>query len=48
MHQALAVVFAEYHIAAYADGEPKVLIPYYELKELAAPRGALATLLPPG
>lgn len=38
----LVFIFEEYQVAAYADGEPKVLIPFDKLREFADPRGALA------
>jgi hypothetical protein len=37
-------IFEEYQVVAYADGEPKVLIPFDSLKEIINPRGALAGL----
>lgn len=40
----LVFIFEEYQAAAYADGEPKVLIPFDRLREFIAPRGALARL----
>ena len=40
----LVFVFEEYQVVAYADGEPKVLIPFARLKEILDPRGPLAGL----
>jgi hypothetical protein len=40
----LVFIFEEYEVAPYADGEPKVLIPFDRLKEFINPRGALARL----
>ncbi|HEV2862674.1 MAG TPA: RsiV family protein [Pyrinomonadaceae bacterium] len=40
----LVFVFEEYRVASYADGEPKVLIPFEALREIADPRGPLARL----
>ncbi|HEX6183036.1 MAG TPA: RsiV family protein [Pyrinomonadaceae bacterium] len=38
----LVFIFEEYQLVAYAQGEPKVLIPFDRLKEMINPRGALA------
>lgn len=43
----LVVIFKEYQVASYAEGEPKVLIPYARLKEIINPRGVLAALAAP-
>lgn len=40
----IVLIFEEYQVAAYADGEPKVLIPYERLRDIIDPRGALASL----
>ncbi|HEX8338406.1 MAG TPA: RsiV family protein [Pyrinomonadaceae bacterium] len=40
----LVFIFEEYQLVAYAQGEPKVLIPFDSLKEIIEPRGALARL----
>ena len=40
----LVFIFEEYEVAPYADGEPKVLIPFDQLREFIDPRGALARL----
>jgi hypothetical protein len=40
----LVFIFEEYQVVSYADGEPKVLIPFDSLKEFINPRGALARL----
>jgi hypothetical protein len=40
----LVLIFEEYQVVAYADGEPKVLIPFDSLKEIIDPRGPLAAL----
>ncbi|HEX8291937.1 MAG TPA: RsiV family protein, partial [Pyrinomonadaceae bacterium] len=40
----LVFIFGEYEVASYADGEPKVLIPFDSLREIIDPRGALARL----
>jgi len=42
----LVFVFEEYQLVAYAEGEPKVLIPFERLKGLVRPGGALAALAP--
>lgn len=42
----LVFIFGEYEVAPYADGEPKVLVPFDSLKEFVNPRGALARLAP--
>lgn len=38
----LVIIFAEYRVMAYADGEPKVLIPFDSLREIIDPGGPLA------
>ena len=38
----LVFVFEEYQVVSYADGEPKVLIPFDRLKGIIDPRGPLA------
>lgn len=40
----LVFIFHEYQVASYADGEPKVLIPFASLRDVLDPRGALARL----
>lgn len=40
----LVFIFEEYQVVAYADGEPKVLIPFRTLQEITDPRGPLARL----
>ncbi len=40
----LVVIFEEYQVASYAEGEPKVLIPYEYLGDIINPHGALASL----
>jgi hypothetical protein len=40
----LVLIFEEYALVAYAEGEPKVLIPFERLKEMMRPEGALAAL----
>lgn len=40
----LVFIFEEYDLVAYAEGEPKVLIPFERLKEMMRPEGALASL----
>ena len=40
----LVFIFEEYQVVAYADGEPKVMIPFDSLKEIIDPRGARARL----
>jgi hypothetical protein len=40
----LVFIFEEYQVVSYADGEPKVLIPFDHLKEFLNPRGALTRL----
>lgn len=40
----LVFIFEEYQVMSYADGEPKVLIPFDTLQESIDPRGALAPL----
>jgi hypothetical protein len=43
----LVVIFEEYQVASYAEGEPKVLIPYERLKDIINPQGVLAALASP-
>ncbi len=40
----LVFIFEEYQVVAYADGEPKVLIPFGRLKEIMRHEGALSAL----
>lgn len=40
----LVFIFEEYELVAYAEGEPKVLMPFERLKEMMRPEGALAAL----
>lgn len=40
----LVLIFEEYQVVSYADGEPKVLIPFERLREIIDPRGPLARL----
>jgi hypothetical protein len=40
----LVFIFEEYQVVAYADGEPKVLIPFDRLSDIIDPRGPLAAL----
>lgn len=40
----LVFIFEEYQVVSYADGEPKVLIPFDRLREVIDPRGPLAAL----
>lgn len=40
----LVFIFEEYRVVSYADGEPKVLIPFDSLREFIDPRGPLARL----
>lgn len=40
----LVFIFEEYQLVAYAQGEPKVLIPFDGLREIIDPRGPLARL----
>lgn len=40
----LVFIFEEYQVMSYADGEPKVLIPFDAVREMFDPRGALARL----
>jgi hypothetical protein len=42
--EGLVFVFEEYHVVAYSQGEPKVLIPFERLREFIDPRGPLAGL----
>jgi hypothetical protein len=43
-HRAVVLIFEEYQVVSYADGEPKVLIPFERLREIIDPRGPLARL----
>lgn len=43
----LVFIFEEYEVAAYADGEPKVLVPFDGLRDIIDPRGALAAFAAP-
>lgn len=43
-HRALVFIFEEYQVMSYADGEPKVLIPFASLREITDPRGVPARL----
>ena len=38
----LVLIFEEYQLVAYAEGEPKVLIPFDRLRDITRPGGALA------
>jgi hypothetical protein len=40
----IVVIFEEYQLVAYAQGEPKVLIPFESLRDIIRPRGPLASL----
>jgi hypothetical protein len=40
----LVLIFEEYQVVSYADGEPKVLIPFERQREIIDPRGPLARL----
>lgn len=43
----LVFIFAEYEVASYSAGEPKVLVPFDALRDIIDPRGALANFAAP-
>jgi hypothetical protein len=43
----LVFIFAEYEVASYSAGEPKVLVPFGSLRDIIDPRGALADFAAP-